>query len=286
VALASLAISILLVATTHAAWGDTHAARQGADAPETLLARAREAVGGQARLARLQSLVLTGVLRALVVGGTEVGKVNTRRLEIKVRLPEDFLQSETRDFGEDGSVTHRYGLSGATLLNEVRTVGEGVHYGGSWGPDQLPVERARFTRLLLGSLALEGPLAPLRFADAGVAQHERRAVRVLRVTGPSGFDARLLLDATTFLPVALVYTASVRLPEPPKPGTDPGRPMVFTPPPAQRLEVVFSFGDRRLVGGLRFPHRLVKMAGGFTLEEIVIEKVVVNPPLTKKDFVS
>jgi hypothetical protein len=77
----------------------------------------------------------------------------------------------------------------------------------------------------------------------------------------------------------------VYLPEPPKPGTDPGRPMVLVPPPAQRLEVVWQFLDRRGVGGLRFPHRLVKTAGGFTLEETVIEKVIVNPPLTKKDFV-
>jgi hypothetical protein len=41
----------------------------------------------------------------------------------------------------------------------------------------------------------------------------------------------------------------------------------------------------RLVGGVRFAHRWVKTAGGFTLEETVIEKVVVNPLLTKEDFV-
>ena len=48
--------------------------------------------------------------------------------------------------------------------------------------------------------------------------------------------------------------------------------------------MVLFFEDRRIVDDLSLPFRITRVARGVTFEEIQLQRVLANPPLTLKDF--
>ena len=96
----------------------------------------------------------------------------------------------------------------------------------------------------------------------------------VELTGDEGFSAFVDMDATTSAPLRVRHVGNVHFPV-------PGSTM---PPPPQKAEVVWTFQDRRSVGGLRLAHRVVRTARDVTLEEMLLEKFVINPPLDATHF--
>jgi len=225
----------------------------------SLLEDGRRAVSGGTTVRDVRSLVVQGHRRVLI-GST--GKLSEPRpLEIRILLPDRYLRITV-----DGPSESRYGFAGGQLLNSIRALKPGDSFGGSWGPEQLPVERAWFARFLLGMLSHTTAVAHLKVQSA--------TGKTVELSGDEGFSAAVDFDAATNMPLRVRHVGDVHFPV-------PGSTM---PPAPQKAEVVWTFADRRPVGGFRLPHRVVRMARDTTLEEMLFEKFVINQPLDAAQF--
>jgi hypothetical protein len=235
--------------------------------PATLRERAWAALGSSKTIDAIAALTFKGRRESLLVGGTLSGKYQPSEIAITIRPPEYYLRAETRQL-DGGAVTWLSGFSGDRLLNDVRTTGAGVQFGGSWGPDQLRTERAHAARLLLGILALDTPALPVRFGAEEVPPSADYAPCALVVSGGEDFDVRLQFSANS-VPRTLSYWDTVHLPGTP----DADASSIGAPPAAKRLLVTLEFSDHRHVRGVLVPHRITRSAGGFVLEDAVFSDV-------------
>lgn len=233
------------------------AAQTRQDATATLK-QAREALGGEARLAAVRSLALQGRTRNLV-GST--GKLSDpRAVDIRIALPDSYLRVQNYDWYET-----RSGFARNELLNSAKALKADSSFGASYGPEQMGIERATFVRLMLGLLAHTTTVIPLTARQISAATVE--------LAGPD-FSAFLDFDNTTHMPARLRYTGSVHFPQP---GST-------VPPAPQQAEVVWTFDDRREVGGLKLPYRIVRTSRDVTFEEMRFETIRVNPAFAPDDF--
>jgi hypothetical protein len=224
-----------------------------------LLAAGRDALGGAKRVADARSLAIQGHTRVLI-GST--GKLSEPRpLDIRVLLPAHYLR-----IVQDASSESRFGFAGGELLNGIRALKPGDSFGATYGPEQIGLERAWLARFLLGMLAQTTAVIRMDVRRSSTASVE--------VTGAGEFAAILDFDEATRLPLRVRHHGPVRFPQP---GS-------VAPPPPQQAEIVWTFQDRRPVGGLRLAHRIVRTARDVTLEEMSFDTIRVNPPLTAKDF--
>jgi YD repeat-containing protein len=234
---------------------------QGAGA-ETLFRQSRNAIGGEAAVMNVSSLVMKGIVR---VSAGDDGPPE-RTIEIRMLLPDQYVRIETaKDW------VKRSGFSEKTLLTEIRANGQADRPPANMWAGLLRGERGRFARLLLGLGSLVTPEVwltlrqPAGVTELGSAFETGRttnvsSARVLEATARDGFTARVFYDATG-VPLRVEYEASGR-----------------------RIATVFS--DRRKVGPLMLPHTITTTLNGMPLEAITITEIVINPALAKADFES
>jgi hypothetical protein len=221
------------------------------------LSAARAGVG--TGLGSLRSVRLVGHTRNLI-GST--GQLSAERpLEIRVSLPDKYLSIVKRN-----NVEMRSGFNGKTLLNAARALGPDTSFGATYGPEQMGIERARFARLMLGMFAFAGTAVPLTM--------KRLNATTIAVTGAGDETLTLELDAATSVPLTIRHQGQVRFPEPGSP----------TPTEPERTEIVWTFDDRRNVSAVNVPHRIVRRARQYVLEEIIITSAVINHAFSEKDF--
>ncbi len=223
----------------------------------------RAAIGGEARIAAVRALRLQGEVSFLNLANGQMGEPES--LDVRILLPNRYLRTEN-----DGRVLKSAGFNGDELLNGVRALGPLDSFGSSYGPDQIVTERIRFTRLLTGLLATSSPVLPLT-ARPGTGS------AAVGLTGPNGLTWTLDLDPSTSLPLRLRFEGNVYTP------STSGR--MSGPPTPTRGEITMTFGERRTTDGLNLPYRITTSAAGVTSEDIRLQRIVVNPPLTIKDFV-
>jgi hypothetical protein len=84
-------------------------------------------------------------------------------------------------------------------------------------------------------------------------------MRLIEFSGPDGFYTRYVVDAAK-VPQRLEYRAA--------------KDEIWT--------TVFS--DRRAVGGLLMPYRIVTTGRGMVREDLRFDEILVNPELSKGDF--
>lgn len=226
--------------------------------PNALLEAGQQAIG-ERKAAPLRSLDIHGHRRVLI-GST--GKLSEPRpLSLRILMPDRFLRTVI-----DGPSESRFGFAGDQLLNAIRALKPGDSFGATYGPEQIGLERAWFARFMLGMLSQKTAVIRMDVRQSSAASIE--------VTGGDGFAAFLDFDEATRMPLRVRHHGNVHFPEP---GS-------VAPPPPQKAEIVWTFQDRREVAGLRLAHRVVRTARDVTLEEMQFEKILVNPPLTAKDF--
>ena len=238
------------------------------------LAAARAAVGAPAALAALKSLVLEGTIQNL---NHNTGKLGPEeRLEIRILLPDNYLR-----IVRGSRVLRTSGFSGTTLLRSMRPTAPGpFNVRSNSAPGALDVERATLARLMLGMVGHTSTALPVAVRIATLPD----GARTLEASGPDGFTAWLDLSAGSHLPLQVRFGDEVSFPVEGGTERNLGYARVASIPPRVKAEVAQRFEDRRLVEGLRIPHRIRRVARGVTFEEIRLERVVVNPPLTAKDF--
>jgi hypothetical protein len=229
----------------------------------------------------------------MAVGGGAVNKIKTLRLQgksktwtgngivdadvdIKILLPDHYLRIDAAATSQRIS-----GFAGKTLLSAIRE-GEAVAY----PPEQLkaPIlkaERFRLARLLLGSTTYVSSEMSMRFQSIGGALEmtdPRIGARngtptnaasvdlshldplVVMALAEDGFSTRWV-DDSAHVPVRLIYEG----------GTD-------------RATVTITFADRRPTGGVLMPYRITTVNGDTIVDELIFDRIAINPEIGKGDF--
>jgi hypothetical protein len=289
----SLCVLILLAGT---AW--TAAQSPAAD----VLKAAREALGGEKKLAAINTFTATGTLSRTLGQFQMSGDV-----ELICELPDKFVRKETLSIGP-AATTSTVGFNGdgaiqASAMAPMPGGGEGgmrviIGPGGA-GPGATPEQRAEgrrlamagakqdFARLALGMFAASFRGSPLEFTHAGTAEAADGTADVLDVTGANNLKARLFIDRKTHLPLMLTWQAPAprlvtqmgsgragRNPGPEGPG--PGEPTL--------VEHRLFYADYRDVDGLKIPFRLSRTIDGKPTEDLTFEKFKLNPKVNAKTF--
>jgi hypothetical protein len=269
------ALTVLAIACAVVTAGGA-GARVGPAAQEAAseLIAARAAVGPPAALAALKSLVLEGTIQNLNHNTGVLGP--EERLEIRILLPDNYLR-----IVRDSRVLRTYGFSGTTVLRSMRPIAPGP-FTARLAPDPvaLAADRATLARLMLGMVGDTATALALTIRTATLPD----GARALEASGADGFTAWLDLAPGSPVPLQLRFDADVSFPVEGGTERNLGHARVASMPPRVNAEVALMFEDRRLVGGLRLPHRIRRVSRGVTFEDIRLERVIVNPPLTAKDF--
>ncbi len=263
--------------------------------PTSILAAAREALGGDAKLQSVTTFVATGRTRQL--RGNNLVPIE---FEITCELPDKFVRKDEIP-AQDTDITVA-GFRGDELIQSPS--GRGGARGGppNATPQRVNVLKQDFVRLTLGVFAAAFPTFPLTFKYAAEAEAPEGKADVLDVSGPANFTARLLVQRDTHLPVMLMWQA------PPAgggrgpgaPGSAPGAPPLPAggagaappaarggPPAAAQAEHRLYYADYRpLNGGIKWPFRIRHAVAGATIEETTFDRVTINVKIDPRKFES
>lgn len=234
------AAGILLAAIASPASTTAQAQPSGAPSrdPNAILAAARQALGGDKKLAAVKSFSATG--RTRQVRGDNLVPIE---FEIFVELPDKYFKKDEIPAQETG--TTGSGFNGEELLVDPIPA----------QPLPDPAKKQRlttlkqdFARLALGMFAGSFPAYPLTFTYVGQAEAPQGKADVLDAKGPDNVTLRYFIHTETHLPVMVTWKGPVpgRGGRPGGPGMPPGAsgpgrgappagaaPPGAAPPPAQ-----------------------------------------------------
>src|SRR6266545_65811 len=282
------------------------AAAQDAKA-EQVLAAARAALGGEARIAAVKTFIATG--RTRQVRGENLVPIE---FEIQSELPDKYSRRDEFPAQDSGPATS--GFNGDKLI-QIPAPPAPVARGGGPAPSAAQIEagqRARligvkqdFARLMIGMFATSFSGFPLTFAYVAQAEAPQGKADVIDVKGPANFAARLFIRSETHLPIMLTWQA----PSPPArgggpPGAGPpgggpppggappargGPPAGAGPPPEGApkpalVEQRMYFADYREVDGLHLPFRIRRAVGADTTEETTFDRFRINARVDPRRF--
>ena len=264
----------------------------------TVIAAAREALGGENKLAAVKTVVAIG--RTRQVRGDNLVPIE---FEINIELPDKYVRKDEIPAQESGPTIS--GFRGEELLQFPAPSGPPARAGGPPPPTaeqlaaagrmRLNTVKQDFARLMLGMLTGSSPVLPLTFSYVGKAEAPQGKADVLDVKGPAGpgaLAARLFVNADTHLPIMLTWIA----PTPPSRGGVPPAASASqgpSPPPGSAAasagqpfppESRLYFGDYREVSGLQLPFRLRRALGPDTVEETTFDGYKINVKIDPKKF--
>lgn len=189
-----------------------------------VLAAARQALGGEAKLAAVRSIAATGETRRARPDGT----TGANAFELFIEWPDKYMKRAVVMAMGPTSIYRQTGFNGTGLIDEMdtppalasggdvvmvlRRVGDDAD-GQPPSAEQVAAEKQRmlldfkreFSRLTLGMLATGSPAYPLTVTSAGQAEAPDGKADVLDMSGEGGFAARLFVDATTHLPLMVSW---------------------------------------------------------------------------------
>ena len=291
----TLATLVARAFQTRAGGPEKAALQMKTEAAGGVLAAAREALGGEKKLAAVKTLVATG--RTRQIRGENLVPIE---FEIAIELPDRYVRKDEIPAQESEPTT--VGFNGEELIQyPVPAAPAGpARAGGPPAPTPEQQDAARrtrlanvrqdFARLTLGLFAASFSSVPLTFSYAGKAEAPQGKADVLDVKGPGNFSARFFVDADKHLPIMISWTA----PTPPQRGrgAPPSRgdaPPASAPanppgPPAPPPESRIYFADYREAGGIQFPFRLRRAVGADTVEETTFDGFKINTKIDPKKF--
>jgi hypothetical protein len=175
-----------------------------------VLAAARQALGGEKKLAAVKSFTATG--RTRQVRGENLVPIE---FEIFVELPDKYLRKDEIPAQESGPTAS--GFTGEELLQDPLPA----------APMPDPARKARvatlkqdFARLALGMFAGSYPAYPLTFTYVGQAEAPQGKADVLDAKGPDNLTLRYFINSETHLPIMVTW----QQPPPAGRGAGPGGP--------------------------------------------------------------
>jgi hypothetical protein len=285
---AAAAVGVLLIAGIDA-FG---VAAQSGDA-SAIVSQARQALGGDSRLAGVKTFIATG--RTRQVRGDNLVPIE---FEIQTELPDRYSRRDEFPAQDAGPATS--GFNGSDLIQLPPPPAPVARPGGPPPPSpeqQQAALRSRvaaikqdFARLMLGLLVTTPSSFPVTFTYAGQAEAPQGKADVLDGSGPAGFAARLFIDSQTHLPIMVSWQQAAPParrggppPQPPAAAGAPG-PSGALPAAPPSVEHRLYFADFRDVDGVKWPFRLRHAVAGDTIEETTVDRYRINARVDPRRF--
>jgi hypothetical protein len=279
------------------------AAFVGADGNETktaaLLAKLRQAIGGEDKLAAVKRLTLEADMRRVLQGeGSQPGPDMSGDIRIDIGGPSQYLFVDSfSPMPGLPPISIGSAIDGEAQWSEPLSAPFGpvmIRIAGS-DPAQLRGRLEKdLTRLSIALLAGSG-VPGVEFRYGGVAKSDDGNAEVLEVKGPGGFEGSLYLDERTARPLMLVYQEAARQmtmrregpgahraasghTEIAGPGSDGHgvTPGVHEGTPGMKEARMF-FSEYKTANGISFPHSITLKVQDGQAEEWTVQKVKVNP---------
>jgi hypothetical protein len=274
---------------------------------EEILKQAREAVGGEQQLLKVQGLSIVGQYRR-VFGERQMGGDR----EISISLPNKYVVEDSMNpGGMSTAMINTRTLNGDHAWTGSSGGGGGmfIRMGGPGGqqatPEQIEAALKRsfqieMARYLLAT-TLAGPESfPLEYKYAGESEVEDAKAEVLDVTGPDKFAVRIFFDKESHLPLLLSYRGpkprimTMTRPAggaPPKPEDlkkareDAEKKMhAEGPEKPEEAEFYIRLSDHKKVSGLMLPHKFTFLTDNEVSEEFEVSKFQMNPQFKSDRF--
>src|SRR5215208_756261 len=271
---------------------------------QEILKQARQAIGGDEQLQKIQGLQVNGQYRR-VFGDRQMGGDR----EISILLPNKYLVEDAMNAGGLSTAMINFrGLNGDKAWSGNSGGGGGMVFrmGGPGGqqasPEQMEemlrrIYTAEFSRYLLAMILTPPPSLAVEYKYAGESDVEDAQADVVDVSGPNNFSVRVFFDKKSHIPLLLSYRG-------PKPRTitmtrqagsksedvakarEEAEKKMHAEAPAAPEEVDFyiRLTDHKKVGGLMLPHKLTFLTENEVSEEFEISKYQVNPQFKADHF--
>ncbi len=275
------------------------------DSPESqgqkILAQAREAAGGEAKLRAVQSLAWSGKSRRQVMmrmggggGGEGQSMMREAEFESEALLPDKYQRKDTTEI-MNGSATmiSTSGFNGDALIQKMETIGEVPNFMSGNPPTPTAEENAQrvrrmkqdFVRQWMGWLFEPPASLGITFRSAGQEDSKGVKLDVVEASGPDQFNAKLYFDSASHRLVKIRYRA-------PQPRMQRvmmgGGGRAEGPPPPQEppadADYESNYSDFRAVDGIQIPHKIVRTMNGEPADETELKKVRINPNLKPDRF--
>jgi hypothetical protein len=307
--------SALIVA--YVLWAGAASAQPAAPDAARVLADMRQALGGDAALNAVQSFAVDGSLRV------NMGeRLLDWDIQLLCELPDKCIRDRTQTGIPVAGITMTDGYNGSDPIRRIDAHGRPGPKDMDVGPQTPDAIAARrlaaanrqkdeFAKLTLALFGASLSAFPLEFSFAGPDQLDGRAMEVIDAKGASGFAVRLLVDAETHLPAAVVWkaapmavmtTTSVvttrngqvvnetpHAVDSPK-SLPPGSVSVNGPPTPGLIEGLAKvehrmvFGDFKRSGAVNWPRRIRHEIDGQLSEEWRFGGFKINPKIDPKRF--
>lgn len=272
-----------------------------------ILKQAREAIGGEQRLQKLEALHINGQYRR-VFGERQMAGDR----EISILLPNKYLIEDSMNPGGlSTAVINTRGLNGERAWNGssggggmvFRMSGPGGH---QLTPEQMEaglrrIYQAEFTRYVLAMTLAPPPSLAVEYKYAGESDVDGEQADVVDVTGPDNFSARLFFAKKNHLPLLLSYRGPkprvITMSRPAgggapraedvKKARDEAEKRMREEGPAtapEEADFFIRLSDHKKVDGLMLPFKLTFLTDGEVLEEFEISKYQVNPQFKADKF--
>jgi len=273
---------------------------------QEILKQARQAIGGDEQLQKIQGLQINGkYLR--VFGDRQMGGDR----EISISLPNKYLVEDAMNAGGLSTAMINFrGLNGDKAFSGNSGGGGGMVFriGGPGGqqasPEQMEemqrrIYTAEFSRYLLAIILTPPPSLAVEYKYAGESDVEDAQADVIDVSGPNNFAVRVFFDKKSHMPLLLSYRG-------PKPrimtmtrqaGSTPKAEDVAkareeaekkmqaeAPPVPEEVNFYIRMTDYKKVGGVMVPHKLTFLTENEVSEEFEISKYQLNPQFKADRF--
>jgi len=274
---------------------------------QEILKQARQAVGGDEQLQKIQGLQINGQYRR-VFGDRQMGGDR----EISISLPNKYLVEDAMNAGGLSTAMINFrGLNGDKPFSGNSGGGGGMVFriGGPGGqqasPEQMEemqrrIYTAEFSRYLLAIILTPPPSLAVEYKYAGESDVEDAQADVIDVSGPNNFAVRVFFDKKSHMPLLLSYRG-------PKPrimtmqrpaGSGTAKPEdvakareeaekkmhAEAPPVPEEVDFYIRMTDYKKVGGVMVPHKLIFLTENEVSEEFEISKYQMNPQFKADRF--
>src|ERR1044072_1380580 len=272
---------------------------------QEILKQARQAIGGDEQLQKIQGLQINGQYRR-VIGDRQMGGDR----EISISLPNKYLVEDAMNAGGLSTAMINFrGLNGDKAFSGNSGGGGGMVFriggpGGQASPEQMEemqrrIYTAEFSRYLLAIILTSPPSLAVEYKYAGESDVEDVQADVIDVSGPDNFAVRVFFDKKSHMPLLLSYRG-------PKPrimtmqrqaGSAPKAEDVAkareeaekkmnaeAPAVPEEVDFYIRMTDYKKVGGVMVPHKLTFLTENEVSEEFEISKYQLNPQFKDDRF--
>jgi len=273
---------------------------------QEILKQARQAIGGDEQLQKIQGLQINGQYRR-VFGDRQMGGDR----EISISLPNKYLVEDAMNAGGLSTAMINFrGLNGDKAFSGNSGGGGGMVFriGGPGGqqasPEQLEemqrrIYTAEFSRYLLAIILMPPPSLAVEYKYAGESDVEDAQADVIDVSGQNNFAVRVFFDKKSHMPLLLSYrgpkprimtmqrqAGSAPKAEDVAKAREEAEKMMRTEAPAapEQVDFYIRMTDYKKVGGVMVPHKLTFLTENEVSEEFEISKYQLNPQFKADRF--